>query len=233
VTQDYARNLLVSLGVGNPRFQIQVYKGLQSLLSSSAVSPTAQQMSAQALRMLLTTTENAPTSLIDPASSLLRSQHMQVQYEGYELLRELVTRPNCQEQILTLLIAVLRNVFESQNDEPRQQPKDAPREKWANITSEDQKEKERLISGYIQQAYASKLIGVLIATSEEITEKLISNQLISSLLNVVANAGHHESQKYAVSNILFLVNKYDHVKTAIRKNMGENFYDLLEVWFLN
>lgn len=59
ITQDYARNLLVQLGTGNPKFQIQVFKGLQSLLSSPAVAPTSQQMAAQALRILLVITFNS------------------------------------------------------------------------------------------------------------------------------------------------------------------------------
>ena len=52
-SQDQARNLLVSLGTGNPKFQLQVFKGLQTLISSPAVSPTSQQMASQALRLLL------------------------------------------------------------------------------------------------------------------------------------------------------------------------------------
>jgi hypothetical protein len=60
ITQDYAKNICIILGTvklslmqGNPRFQMQVFKGLQALLSSSVVSPSAQQTSAQALRALL------------------------------------------------------------------------------------------------------------------------------------------------------------------------------------
>ncbi|KAJ1538678.1 hypothetical protein HK096_001340, partial [Nowakowskiella sp. JEL0078] len=52
VTQDYARNLLVQLGQGNPKFLVQVYKSILSLLTSSVPSPTSQQMAGQAFRML-------------------------------------------------------------------------------------------------------------------------------------------------------------------------------------
>lgn len=106
-------------------------------------------------------TEDAPSSLIDPASSLLRSQHMQVQYEGYELLRELVTRPNCQEQIFVLLVAVLKSIFEPAVSDDARNSKDAQgnASKWASLSSEDQKEKERILAGYVQQAYAAKLVG--------------------------------------------------------------------------
>jgi len=46
-TQDTAKNLLLSLAEGNPRFCQQVYKGLIALLPCS--SPKAQQMAAQCL----------------------------------------------------------------------------------------------------------------------------------------------------------------------------------------
>lgn len=46
-TQDTAKNLLLSLAEGNPRFCQQVYKGLIALLPCS--SPKAQQMAAQSL----------------------------------------------------------------------------------------------------------------------------------------------------------------------------------------
>ncbi|KAI8901105.1 armadillo-type protein [Globomyces pollinis-pini] len=231
ITQDYARNMMVQLGTGNPKFQMQVFKGLQSLLSSPAISPTSQQMAAQALRILLTSTANVPATLIDPAASLLRSQHMQVQYEGYELLLELVQRPNCQEPIMIILVAILRNVFETNTDESeRHRGKDKPATitQWAGLSSEDQKEKERLTAGYVQQAYAAKLVGILIASSDEIAEKLIQYQVVSALLNVTANITHPESQKYATSNLIHLVDRFDYVAQALRDNMGSNFFDLLE-----
>jgi hypothetical protein len=183
-------------------------------------------MAAQALRSLLAITPTVPPSLIDPAASLLRSQHMQVQYEGYELLRELVHRSNCQDTILLMLVSILRNVFEPSQSDDRN-TKDT-KQQWAVSTTEDQKEKERLLSGYIQQAYASKLVGVLIASSVEVTEKLLKFQLVSALLNVIANVSHPESQKYATSNLIYLVHNFDYVALAIRENMGENFFELIE-----
>ena len=69
----------------------------------------------------------------------------------------------------------------------------------------------------------------LIAASDELAEKLINHQLVSALLNVIANVYHPESQKYATENLLYLVSKFDYVATALRANMGQNFFDLLEV----
>lgn len=108
-----------------------------------------------------------PTTLIDPAANLLRSQHMQVQYEGFELLSELVNRPNCQDPIIVILVAILRNVFDNSTDETeRHRPGQPPAKEtkqtmaqWAGLSADDAKEKERILSGYVQQAYATKLVG--------------------------------------------------------------------------
>lgn len=49
-TQECARSLLQNLAQGNPKFEVQVYKGLIALLPCS--SPKAQQMAAQTLRVV-------------------------------------------------------------------------------------------------------------------------------------------------------------------------------------
>ena len=49
-TQENARNLLQMLAEGNPKFEMQVYKGLIALLPCS--SPKAQQLAAQTLRVV-------------------------------------------------------------------------------------------------------------------------------------------------------------------------------------
>lgn len=49
-TQEHARSLLQILSQGNPKFEMQVYKGLIALLPCS--SPKAQQMAAATLRIV-------------------------------------------------------------------------------------------------------------------------------------------------------------------------------------
>lgn len=193
-----------------------MFKGLQSLLNSQAITSTAQQMSSQGLRMLLV---NAPTivmnsNIIIPTANLLRSPHLQVQYEGYELLQELVKRENLQDLIIVHLIEIMRNVVNDGSEEKeasmlnvmldvhrRTATSDARMQQWG-MSLEDQKEKENIIAAYIQQAYASKLIGVLVASSPEMAEKMVSFQSCSALLNVLANSAYPESQKYAASTLL-------------------------------
>ena len=69
----------------------------------------------------------------------------------------------------------------------------------------------------------------MIASADEIAEKLIGHQLVSALLNIIANVYHPESQKFATENLIFLVSRFEYVAQALRKNMGQNFFDLLEV----
>ncbi|KAJ3232360.1 hypothetical protein HDU81_003042, partial [Chytriomyces hyalinus] len=95
---------------GNPKFLMQVYKSLLSLLTSPSTSPTAQQMSGQALRMLLPAVQTIHPTIVDAALTLLKSAHIQIQYEGYELIRELIQRPNLQDIVLIQLIQLLKTV---------------------------------------------------------------------------------------------------------------------------
>ncbi|OUM67322.1 hypothetical protein PIROE2DRAFT_5292, partial [Piromyces sp. E2] len=80
-TQDCAKNLLYQLGVGNPKYLIQVYKALMSILISPTVSVSSQQMSSQALRMLLPSIPVIHPSIVEAVSSLLKSKYIQIQYE--------------------------------------------------------------------------------------------------------------------------------------------------------
>lgn len=58
----------------------------------------------------------APT-IIDPAANLLRSQYLEVQYEGFELLQELIRRPNLQDLVIIHLISILRNIVDENQEE--------------------------------------------------------------------------------------------------------------------
>ncbi|KAJ1334475.1 hypothetical protein BSLG_007630 [Batrachochytrium salamandrivorans] len=228
ITQDYARNLLSELGMGNPKFQMQVFKGLQSLFTSQAVSPTAQQMSGQALRTLLPSIPSVPAGFIDPTLRLLKSPHIQVQYEGYEILKELFTRQELHDSLLKQLISILHNVVDDKNDEInddryRRNKSDQKGlvSQWSEASAEEQKSKDQIMSGYIQQAYVAKLLG-------ELAERMIQLQLVGSLLNVIANVGHPESQRYAANTLIYIVGDFDYVGSALRGQMGSNFFELLE-----
>jgi hypothetical protein len=203
VTQDYAKNLLYQLGVGNPKYLIQVYKALMSILISPSVSVSSQQMSSQALRMLLPSIPVIHPSIVEAVSSLLKSKYIQMQYEGYEILLELIKKPNLQDIIIRHLCEILKVVTDAFDDNT-----DDTEMKWKG-ESEDSKYKKNSTPSllntkessdttlhiFIQQSYASKLLGVLAVQSNILAEKIIVNQAISGLLCVIANFSHPESQK--------------------------------------
>ena len=87
------------------------------------------------------------------------------------------------------------------------------------------------------------------ATYNELAGRMIELQVVSGLLNVIANVGHPDSQRYAASTLLvgnaslllvgafhvaqthmqYLVDEFDNVAQALRDHMGQNFFELLEV----
>ncbi|ELK26054.1 hypothetical protein MDA_GLEAN10008854 [Myotis davidii] len=79
-TQEEVQVLLDSLVHGNPKYQNQVYKGLITLLPS--VSPKAQQLALQTLRSAQSIIGVTHPSIVDCVLNVLRSMHLEVQYEG-------------------------------------------------------------------------------------------------------------------------------------------------------
>ncbi|KAF6026958.1 C1orf228 [Bugula neritina] len=104
-TQDTAKNLLLSLAEGNPRFCQQVYKGLIALLPCS--SPKAQQMAAQCLLKVQPMIENAHPSIVEPLLSSTRTLHLEVQYEAIQLIL-LLMNYSVRDKLLEGLIRSLK-----------------------------------------------------------------------------------------------------------------------------
>ncbi|XP_062835719.1 armadillo-like helical domain containing protein 1 isoform X5 [Anolis carolinensis] len=78
-TQEQVQILLDTLGHGNPKYQMQVYKGLIALLKCT--SPKAQQLSLQTLRTIQTIVGKAHPSIVGSVLGVLHSLHLEVQYE--------------------------------------------------------------------------------------------------------------------------------------------------------
>ncbi|ORX52517.1 ARM repeat-containing protein [Piromyces finnis] len=237
-TQDCAKNLLYQLGVGNPKYLIQVYKALMSILISPSVSVSCQQMSSQALRMLLPSIPVIHPSIVEAISSLLKSNYIQIQYEGYEILVELMKKPNLQDIIIKHLCEILKVVTETIDDnmdESNKKWKESTTEEKVNLSNEENhplimnnKDSDTAVHIYMQQSYASKLLGVLAVQSDLLAEKMIDNQIISGLLCVVANVTHPESQKNAANTLIYILDKFPKVKNELRSKMGKNFIDLID-----
>ncbi|ORX63491.1 ARM repeat-containing protein [Anaeromyces robustus] len=239
ITQDCAKNLLYQLGVGNPKYLIQVYKALMSILISSTVSVSSQQMSSQALRMLLPSIPVVHPSIVEAISSLLKSKYIQIQYEGYEILLELMKKPNLQDIIIKHLCETLKITTETIDDneendkkwketKPNNEHQDINESSTLIVNNNGKEKSDTILHIFIQQSYAAKLLGVLAVQSDLLAEKMIDNQIISGLLCVIANISHPESQKNAAGTLIYLLDKYPKVKNELRNKMGKNFIDLID-----
>ncbi|KAI8805672.1 hypothetical protein BJ742DRAFT_855795 [Cladochytrium replicatum] len=218
ITQDCAKNLLYQLGLGNPKFLSQIYKALLSLLTAPIGSPASQQMAGQALRMLLPSVTTIHASVVDATITLLKSPHIEIQYEGYEILRVLAARPTLQEPLLNQLINVLKIHVEEVQDEDvevadrRRRGKSISMGeggKGGGITglqlggkNEEAKPNENLASAFIQQGYAARLLGVIAATSTELASRMVQLQVVCGLLRTLANVAHPDSQRYSCNTLM-------------------------------
>ncbi len=94
-----------------------VLKKFNKILNSPALPATALQMGAQALRMILPNINSFPNSIIESSINLIQHTNVQVQYEGYELLKELIQKAALQDTIIKELIAFLRIIVKDDDDE--------------------------------------------------------------------------------------------------------------------
>ncbi|GFO29297.1 hypothetical protein PoB_005580200 [Plakobranchus ocellatus] len=142
-TQDACKNLLLMLAQGNPKFQNQVYKGLIALLPCS--SPKAQQMACNALRVVQPIVGSANATIIDPLLNLLRTLHLEVQFEAIELIKDLMDY-EVADSLLSGLVALLRPALEDVL--ARNEQKDP-----------DSGQVNTPLPVFVQQAAAAKTIG--------------------------------------------------------------------------
>lgn len=177
-------------------------------------------MGAQALRMILPNINSFPNSIIESGISLIQHTNVQVQYEGYELLKELIQKATLQDVIIKELVAILRIIVKDDEDEVdgiifkcnviarQRRTKSGIDNKlttggWLkNQPKEDQKQIQSI---YVQQAYAAKLLSFAAASSREVAEKIIQHQVLGGLLNTISNVGHPESQRYATDLLMVFV----------------------------
>lgn len=74
-------------------------------------------MGAQALRMILPNINSFPNSIIESSVNLIQHTNVQVQYEGYELLKELIQKAALQDTIIKELITILRIIVKDDDEE--------------------------------------------------------------------------------------------------------------------
>lgn len=211
-TQERARYLLETLAEGNPKFQMQVYKGLIALLPCS--SPKAQQMSAQTLRVVQPIVGTAHVSIVDPILNLLKTLHPEVRYEGIELI-QLLMDYDVQNLLLKGLVKLLRPSKEDLLKRP---------DIFNDILSDEITSSPFPI--FLQQAAAAKTIGVLVSKSLLIAEELLQLPVISNLMFAMGNVDHADSQRQAALTLEQFCRSFPIVDEQVRDSIGDALYEL-------
>lgn len=221
-TQDACRNLLLMLAQGNPKFEVQVYKGLIALLPCS--SPKAQQMAAQSLRVVQPIVKNANPSIVEPLLNLLKTLHLEVQFEAIELVKELMDY-EVGPTLLSGLVALLRPAKEDVIQKPDL------------LDDADVPKMNAPLPVFVQQAAAGKTIGILARESNELAEKLIQLRVVHNLMYAMGNMDYADSQRQASISLEYLCRTFPIVDEHVRDAMGDNLYDLFmsnpETLYLN
>lgn len=211
-TQEQVQILLDNLGHGNPKYQNQVYKGLIALLKCT--SPKAQQLSLQTLRIMQTIVGQAHPSIVESVLDVLRSLHLEVQYEAIQLIRDLMAY-DVQPELLKGLVALLK----------------PSREETAKIQARILEDPRSLrlmesLPAYIQQAAAAKTIGILAQDSHRVAEELIFLNVVHGLMCAMGNKDHTNCQRQASITLEYFVKMFVLVENTVRYAMGEKLFQL-------
>lgn len=210
-TQECARNLLQILAQGNPKFQVQVYKGLIALLPCS--SPKAQQMATQTLRVVQPIVKTTNPSLVEPLLNLLRTLHLEVQYEAIELIKDLMST-DLREPLLEGLVKILRPAKEDVLKRP--DILDDPSVPKMNAA----------LPVFVQQAAAAKCIGILARESQPLAENIVQMNVAHELLYAVGNVDYADSQRQAAISLEYLCQSFAGQNKKVNEAMGDALYEL-------
>ncbi|XP_035268764.1 armadillo-like helical domain containing protein 1 isoform X4 [Anguilla anguilla] len=207
-TQETACSLLESLAHSNHRFQGQVYKGLVTLLSCN--SPNAQQLVLQTLRVVQEIVKTAHPCIVEPLLTLLKSFHLEVQYENLELIRDL-TKYEVREALLRGLVALLKPAKEGIQ---------------RHIIIEEMAEMMESLPVFVQQAAAARAIRMLSQESQELSQDLLSLGVVHHLLYAMGNKEHTDTQRQASIALEHFVRMNAVVEELVRKVMGIELFEL-------
>ena len=212
-TQENARVLLQLLAQGNPKYEMQVYKGLIALLPSS--SPKAQQMALQNLRIVQGIVKVANPSLVEPLLNLLSSVHLEVQYEAIEFIRELM-KYDVQDQLLETLVKALHPTREEL----------MKRQDILVKALDGAPEMSRPLPSFVKQAAAAKTIGIISRDSSANAKQLLSLGSVQQLMYAMGNVDYADSQRQAALSLEYLVRVFPAVNETVKEAMGEELYAL-------
>ncbi|XP_062974706.1 armadillo-like helical domain containing protein 1 [Elgaria multicarinata webbii] len=211
-TQEQVQILLDALGHGNPKYQNQVYKGLIALLKCT--SPKAQQLSLQTLRTIQTIVGKAHPSIVGSVLSVLRSLHLEVQYEAIQLIKDLMAY-DVRPALLKGLVALLKP---SRQETAKMQARILEETGTLHLMES--------LPAYIQQAAAAKAIGILAQDSRELAEELLFLRVVHSLMCAMSNKDHTNCQRQASITLEYFVKKFIVVENHVKTAMGEKLFQL-------
>ncbi|XP_016084712.1 uncharacterized protein C1orf228 homolog isoform X2 [Sinocyclocheilus grahami] len=208
-TQETAAALLESLAHGNPKYKNQVYKGLIALLTCT--SPRAQQLVLHILRIVQPIVKTAHHSIVEPLLNLLRSLHLEVQYEAIELIIELM-QSEVRPALLRGLVAFLKPTKERNTKHKILEDPEV-----AKMTDS--------LPVLLQQAASAKTIRILAQRSEEISKELFSLRVIHHLLYAMGNQEHADAQRQASLALEHFVCMYPVVEEHVCRAMGTRLFE--------
>ncbi|XP_070260999.1 armadillo-like helical domain containing protein 1 isoform X1 [Myotis yumanensis] len=220
-TQEEVQVLLDSLLHGNPKYQNQVYKGLITLLPS--VSPKAQQLALQTLRCAQSIIGATHPSIVDCVLNVLRTMHLEVQYEAIELIKDLVNYDVCEALLIGLVDLLTPPIPETSE----LQPKILSDSTVLQLTSPHQPAAH--LPAFLQQAAAAKAIGVLARGNTSLAEEMLRLRVVHSLMAAMGNVDHSNSQRQASLTLEYFVRIFPVVEEHVQKCMGQELYKLFRV----
>ncbi|XP_072537300.1 A/G-specific adenine DNA glycosylase [Salminus brasiliensis] len=220
-TQRSATTLLESLSQGNPLFQQQVYKGLIALLACN--SPKAQQLVLQTLRTVQSTVKAAHPGIVGPLLNLLRSLHLEVQYEVLELIAELQ-----QTEVRTALLRSLVTLLKPSREGAR---------KYKILQDPEMMKMTDSLPLFVQQAAAAKALRMLAQSSQTTSEDLIHLGVVHYLLYAMGNQEHADTQRQASLTLEHIVRSDPVVEEHVHRAMGPalftSFMNNAELLYMN
>ncbi|XP_043555104.1 armadillo-like helical domain containing protein 1 isoform X1 [Chiloscyllium plagiosum] len=230
-TQEQAQILLELLAQGNPKYQLQVYKGLIALLPCT--SPKVQKLALQTLMTLQPVVKIVHPCIVEPLLNILKTVHYEVQYEGIEFIKMLLNY-NVRKALLEGLVACLNPSTDDIKDRPKilddqwrlEQTKAQEISQLMSQINEPTTTLTESLPLFVQQTAAAKVIGLLIQESAEIAEELLQLRVVHHLMIAMGNLNHADSQRQASLTLEHLVRTFPVVEENVRKAIGETLFEL-------
>nr|XP_014350185.1 PREDICTED: uncharacterized protein C1orf228 homolog [Latimeria chalumnae] len=134
-------------------------------------------------------------------------------FKAIELIKDLM-----HHEVRAALLEGLAGLLKPSQDATKQLPK--------ILTSPRMSQLVECFPVFVQQAAATKAIGVLVRESSEIAEELIQLGAIPRLMRVMGNLCHADSQRLASLTLEQFVRMFPVVEEQVRMAMGETLFQL-------